>query len=93
MKFTRKTDERRLVISVRIILKWILNIQGVGMWPESVALIVLLPSGFLFVEDLKDLSLRGCPTVKRQNVEFLTAPLCTVHFIHIGFIQIGFSEL
>jgi hypothetical protein len=55
------------------------------MWPESVALIVLLPSGFLFAEDLKDVSPRGCPAVKRQNVGFciLTAPLCTVHFIHI----------
>jgi len=85
MKFTRKTDERNLVINVRIILKWILNIHGVGMWPESVALIVLLPSDFLFLEDLKDISPRGCSEVKSQDVGFciLTAPLCTVHFIHI----------
>jgi hypothetical protein len=55
------------------------------MWPESVALIVLLPSDFLFLEDLKDVSPRGCPAVKRQDVGFciLTAPLCTAHFIHI----------
>jgi len=39
MKFTKKTDERRLVISVRIILNWILNILGLGMWTECVALI------------------------------------------------------
>jgi len=31
MKFTKKIDERRLVISVRIILNWILNIESLGM--------------------------------------------------------------
>lgn len=72
-------------ISVRIILKWILNIRDVRMWPESVALIVLLPPGFLYAEDLKEVSSRVCPAVKHQEVGFciLAAPLCTVHFIHI----------
>ena len=70
---------------MKIILKWILNIQGVGVWTGSVAVIVLVPSGFLFTEDLKDVSHRGCPPVKRQDVGFciLSAPLGTVHFIHI----------
>jgi hypothetical protein len=55
------------------------------MWAVSIALLALLPSGFLLAEDLKDVSLRVCPVVKRADAGFciLTAPLCTVHFIHI----------
>jgi hypothetical protein len=84
MKFTRKSEDRRLVIRVRIILKWILNIQGVEIWTGSVALIVLVPSSFHFIEDLKDVCPRGCPALTCQDVGFsiLTAPLNTVHFIH-----------
>jgi hypothetical protein len=54
------------------------------MWTGSIVLVVLLPSGFLFAEDLKDVCLRVCPVVKRADAGFciLTAPLFTVHCIH-----------